>query len=317
MQYSIRHVTRFVYSAPVYESVMEVRKKPLTDSQQRCHSFSLSVMPRATVFEHTDYLGNSIHHFDVPRAHTQLTITADAYVEVRQPPPLPEALSPEDWDAIDRATDETDFWDLLMPSQYVISSELSRKLARDLGVDRRRDDPLTMLLELNAGMYDVFDYVPRSTSVDSPIEEALKTRDGVCQDFAHIMIALVRDLGIPCRYVSGYLYTGSEYDDRAAEDASHAWVEAWLPGLDWVGFDPTNNILAGDRHIRIGVGRDYADVPPTQGVFKGDAESELSVGVQVKISDQFPFEEDQSLLPQIEQTVSETPIIQQQQQQQQ
>jgi transglutaminase-like putative cysteine protease len=245
-----------------------------------------------------------------------LTITADAVVEVRPPAPLPDTLSPGDWETLDQAASESDFWDMLMPSKYVIVSDLSHKLAHDLGVDQRRDDPLTLLLELNAGMYDVFDYVPRSTSVDSPIEEALKARDGVCQDFAHIMITLVRDLGIPCRYVSGYLYTGSEYDDRAAEDASHAWVEAWLPELGWVGFDPTNNILAGERHIRIGVGRDYADVPPTQGVFKGNAESELSVGVQVKITDQLPFEEDQELLPQIEQPAYESMLLQQQQQQQ-
>ena len=112
-------------------------------------------------------------------------------------------------------------------------------------------------------------------------DHALSMRQEVCQDFTHIMIALVRQLRVPCRYVSGYLYHRSNGPDRSAEDAMHAWVEAYLPGLGWVGFDPTNNVLTGDRHIRVAVGRDYADVPPTRGVFKGNGDSELCVAVQV------------------------------------
>jgi transglutaminase-like putative cysteine protease len=119
------------------------------------------------------------------------------------------------------------------------------------------------------------------TEVNSPIEVALEQRRGVCQDFAHIMTAIARQWGIPTRYVSGYLYhKGSR--DRSAADATHAWVEAWLPSLGWVGFDPTNNIMAGERHIRAAVGRDYADVPPTRGTYKGGADSELSIAVSLE-----------------------------------
>ena len=117
--------------------------------------------------------------------------------------------------------------------------------------------------------------------MNSPIEVALEQRRGVCQDFAHIMTAIARHWGIPCRYVSGYLYhKGSR--DRSAADATHAWVEAYLPSLGWVGFDPTNNIMAGERHIRAAVGRDYADVPPTRGTYKGGADSELSIAVSLE-----------------------------------
>ena len=144
---------------------------------------------------------------------------------------------------------------------------------------------MTLLREINGALHDAFDYAPQTTKVDSLIDDALRTRKGVCQDFAHIMIALVRALGIPCRYVSGYLFHRLETQDRSAQDATHAWVEALLPGLGWVGFDPTNNLLACERHIRTAIGRDYADVPPTRGIFKGEAESDLSVAVQVK-----PFE---------------------------
>jgi len=119
--------------------------------------------------------------------------------------------------------------------------------------------------------------------VDSPIDDALKVRAGVCQDLAHIMIALARRIGIPCRYVSGYLSPSPDAHDRSVEGATHAWAEAYVPTLGWVGFDPTNDLLAGDRHIRVAVGRDYADVPPTRGVFRGEAGSELGVLVTISL----------------------------------
>jgi transglutaminase-like putative cysteine protease len=140
-------------------------------------------------------------------------------------------------------------------------------------------------LEISQGIHEKFAYVPNATLVDSPIDDALTARKGVCQDFAHIMITLVRELRIPCRYVSGYLFHADAEKARAAEGASHAWVEALLPGLGWTEFDPTNNVLGGESHIRVAVGRDYSEVPPTRGVFKGGGESELSVSVTVALSD--------------------------------
>jgi transglutaminase-like putative cysteine protease len=191
-------------------------------------------------------------------------------------------------------------------------------LADELSV-ARRDDPLAFLRELNESIYTWFDYVPKATHVDSPIDQAIETRRGVCQDFAHIMTTLVRHVKIPCRYVSGYLYPHALHPDRSSEGATHAWVEALLPGLGWVGFDPTNNLLAGERHIRTAIGRDYADVPPTRGVFKGKASSELKVSVRVAPSDAPPPPEAElSSPPQWEPAAEVEPIdVQQQQQQQQ
>ena len=120
---------------------------------------------------------------------------------------------------------------------------------------------------------------PASPAPIQPIDDVLKARKGVCQDFAHVMIAICRGWGIPARYVSGYLFTDRKAGDRSDPDATHAWVEVFLPSLRWVGFDPTNNIIAGERHIVCAVGRDYSDVPPSRGVYKGEAESELAVGV--------------------------------------
>ena len=291
MFYSIRHSTRFRYDKAVSESLMEVRMHPRTEGTQRCLTFQLSVSPKARVTSYRDYLGNTIHHFDVPGHHHQLMIVAESLVDSLQQAELGQ-LGVEAWDELDALVADGDYWEMLAPSHFAQPSELLRELSKALGVERR-GNPLGLLLELNAGIYNWFDYTPKSTRVDSPIDDALRTRQGVCQDFAHIMLALTRELRIPCRYVSGYLYHGSNDKDRSSEGATHAWVEALLPRFGWVGFDPTNNLLTSERHIRTAIGRDYADVPPTRGVFKGQAESELGVSVRVAPSDSMPEMEDE------------------------
>jgi transglutaminase-like putative cysteine protease len=316
MYYSIHHATKFRYSAPITESVMQLWMQPRTESIQHCLKFDLTLRPSAQVKSYRDHLGNIVHHFDIPGPHTQLVITAKSLVELTTPPTLPAKLDASAWRELDALVSDGDYWDMLMPSHFARPTDLLRDFARELNCERR-DDPLTVLRELNTAIFDAFEYVPQSTTVDSPIDEALGTRQGVCQDYANIMIALVRELGIPCRYVSGYLFHRVEYNDRSAQDATHAWVEALLPGLDWVGFDPTNNLIAGDRHIRVAVGRDYADVPPTRGVFKGTAESELSVAVQVKPPDEPVSEEEMKTMAAISQMHTDQERAQQQQQQQQ
>lgn len=295
MFYSIRHVTRFAYSSPVTESITEVRMQPRTEGNQRCLKFELTTLPRARMQAYRDYLGNIVHHFNIPGRQAQLKITAETTVEITPPAPLPATLpfasAAAAWAALDAANTAGEHWDYLTPSQFTPPTAALRELARELKIERR-DDPLALLRELNTAIYETFSYAPQTTAVDSPIDHALGARQGVCQDFAHIMIALVRELRIPCRYVSGYLFHETNGKDRSAADATHAWVEAHLPELGWVGFDPTNNLLAGERNIRTAVGRDYADVPPTKGVFKGQAQSELSVGVQVTPTEAPPVEEE-------------------------
>jgi transglutaminase-like putative cysteine protease len=293
--YTIHHVTRFRYSAPISESIMEVRIQPRSEGIQRCLDFQLHSSPRARIMNYRGEYGNRVHHFDVPNRHNQLTITAEALVEVTTPPPIPKALVSRAWDELDALTATDEYWDMLMPSHFARPSELLREFASELEL-QRRDDPLSLLRELNTMIYEKFEYAKKNTRVDSPIEDALSTRRGVCQDFAHIMITLVRELRIPCRYVSGYLFQQSRSRERSADGATHAWVEALLPGLGWVGFDPTNNTIAAERHIRVAIGRDYADVPPTRGVFRGSAESELAVAVRVVESDADALRSDVLLL---------------------
>jgi len=316
MHYSIHHLTKFRYSAPITESVMELHMQPCSDGAQRCLQFDLSLRPTAGLTSYRDHLNNVIHHFDIPSQHAQLIITAKGLVEMQPATTTPECLRALAWDELDALVSGGDYWEMLMPSQFARPTELLRDLAKDLDV-RRRDDPLTVLRELNRSISGAFEYVPQSTNVDSPIDDALRTRKGVCQDYSHIMIALGRELGVPCRYTSGYLFHRAEYNDRSAQDATHAWVEAFLPELGWVGFDPTNNLLAGERHIRVAVGRDYADVPPTRGVFKGSAETELTVAVQVKPADEPTSEEAMQQMSAFSQSAEQEQLRQQVQQQQQ
>jgi len=201
-------------------------------------------------------------------------------VQVHPRPLPPESLPQEAWAQIDGVTATGEFWDMLIPSPFTSRTEHLDELAAELDVTRRRD-PLSLLYELNSSLNRAFAYDAASTNVDSPIDEALKHRRGVCQDLTHIMLALVRNyLHIPCRYVSGYLY--HRRDDRSADGATHAWLQAWLPDLGWIGFDPTNNLLQGERHIEVALGREYPDVPPTRGVYKGNAGSELAVTVRIR-----------------------------------
>jgi transglutaminase-like putative cysteine protease len=318
MFYSIRHLTRFRYDSAVNESLMELRMHPRTEGTQRCLSFQLSIDPRGRMNEYRDYLGNTVHHFDVPGKHTQLSIVAESAVEIQPLPELPERLGPDAWRELDEMVAAGDYWEMLMPSEFTQPTPALETLYAQLEI-KRTEDPLTFLRVLNSAMYSWFDYVPKATRVDSPIDHAIETGKGVCQDFAHIMTAVVRHLKIPCRYVSGYLCHRPNHQDRSAEGATHAWVEALLPGgLGWVGFDPTNNLLAGDRHIRTAIGRDYADVPPTKGIFKGKVASELTVSVQVAPCDAPPLQEIELNLPPewVAAAVDSAEIEQQQQQQQ-
>jgi transglutaminase-like putative cysteine protease len=213
--------------------------------------------------------------------HGQLVIVAESLVEVQPVIPIPAFLTSNAWADLDSMVEKADYWEMLLPSEFTAPTPALDALAAEFDV-RRRDDPLQVLHKLNQQIYEYFDYKPKSTKVDSPIDLALGTRAGVCQDFAHIMIALIRSkLRIPCRYVSGYLFHGDDDKDRSVSSATHAWVEALLPSLGWVGFDPTNWLVTSNRHIRTAIGRDYADVPPTRGIFRGRAASELTVAVQV------------------------------------
>ena len=202
MFYTIRHVTRFTYESPITESVMEARMQPRSDGPQRCIRFGLSTTPSARVRMYADPEGNIVHHFNIPGRHTRLIVTAETLVECAPVAEPPDRLEADAWQRIDQQTASGEFWELLHDSPFARETPRLTALAQEFGLDRG-DDPLETVRRTMSEIYARFEYSPRATRVDSPIDEALETNRGVCQDFAHIMIALVRRLGVPCRYVSG------------------------------------------------------------------------------------------------------------------
>jgi transglutaminase-like putative cysteine protease len=281
MFYSIRHVTRFRYTAPVRESVMELRMQPRSEGPQTLRSFQITTNPRAQLYAYTDHLGNAVYHFNLLREHEELRIEVQAVVEFANIAPLPERAGEDEWARLDPARLSDDHFDMLGPSRFAKPSPDLVTFMKIADIQKPMGDPLSAVKTLMRAIYDSFEYESGVTQVHSPIEQTLIGRRGVCQDFSHIMIAVARQWGIPARYVSGYMYHRGNRD-RSEADATHAWVEAWIPSLGWVGFDPTNNVMAAERHVRAAVGRDYADVPPTRGTFKGLADSELSIAVGIE-----------------------------------
>ena len=321
MRYTIRHVTRFAYQTPVTESVMEARMQPRTDNLQRCFHFALTTTPKARVMMYQDHDGNAVHHFAIPARHANLTLTAESLVDCTVPEPLPADLGGDGWERLDAMKSPGDLWEDLAPSAFVQKTALLDELVDAIGLTRG-DDPLVTLRQLMNQIFERFEYTPQVTRVDSPIDDALRVRRGVCQDFAHIFLALARLLGVPARYVSGYLFHGAVSDDRTPDGATHAWVEVRLPELGWVGLDPANNVLAEERHIRVAVGRDYADVPPTRGIFKGSTVVHSELGVSVDVGSARPLPGDViPFAPWMSREATDTPrdadVAQQQQQQQQ
>ncbi len=283
MLLEVRHVTQYHYAETVRESVMEVWMQPQKLVTQRLVSFELEVEPPAQLFSYADNFGNAVYHFDVPQPHDRLTIVARSAVETQAPELLPERLDRGEWDRLKSDFVRGENFDFLTPHGFAAPTRALRAFVKARRIDAlARNDPLSAVHDLNTAISEAFEYETGVTDADSPIDTALKEGRGVCQDFAHIMIAICRSWGVPARYVSGYLFTNRATGDRSDPDATHAWVEVFLPSLRWVGFDPTNNCLTGERHVTVAIGRDYADVPPSRGVFKGEAESQLSVGVSVR-----------------------------------
>ena len=281
MTYSIRHVTNFRYEPAIRESLMEVRMQPRSDARQRCHTFLLDVTPRTNAMAYRDFFGNTIHHFDIPGRHALIEVKAEALVDVTAHP-VPESSDAGSWQELDARISTGELMDMLLPSTFALPTEELDKLAQEIQWERR-GNPFDCVLELNEALFRSIEYAPNTTEVDSPIDDALRARRGVCQDFAHIMIALLRKQQIPGRYVSGYLFHAKETHDRSSAGATHAWVEAYLPSLGWVPFDPTNGLVSDRNLIRVAVTRDPSQAVPLKGSFTGRPMDFLGMDVSVEV----------------------------------
>jgi transglutaminase-like putative cysteine protease len=259
----IEHTTVFSYDEPVSECYTEVRLKPREGQGQRCLSFSLSCDPTAPVHAYADRYGNEVLHFDLLSPHDRLVVTARSEVETEIGHPGREV----ELSLLDR-------FDFLVETDYAPFGAEVRALAGTCVVP---GDAAATASRVLWAVRKRLRYETGSTDVTTSAEEALRQGKGVCQDFAHLMLACCRVLSVPARYVSGYIHApGSR-----SEAASHAWVDVFAERQGWISLDPTHDSTAGARHVRVAVGRDYADVPPTRGVWKGNAQETLEVTVRI------------------------------------
>ena len=278
--YEIEHVSRYLYSSPVRHCALSLCLRPIDDDQQRLLRFHVVTNPPAPLNSETDFFGNTKQVLNIHQEHEALEIAARSTVERGRPAPLPDSLGTGAWEEIRSWRGVFSYWDFTHPSALARPSSALTAFVDELAIEAG-GDPLESLLRLSDTLHHSFQYVPGSTSVASPMEHILESRQGVCQDYAHVMIAIARSWHIPARYVSGYLYVDGPEGDGVTQTATHAWVECLLPGRGWIGFDPTNRCLAEERHVRVGVGRDYQDVAPVRGVFVGGGDARLDVDVRV------------------------------------
>jgi transglutaminase-like putative cysteine protease len=267
MWLTVEHTTRFAYDAPINEAYTEIRLKPAHRDGQRCSAFTLTTEPRGvSIAEYRDRFGNTVQHFDVLESHTALAVVVRS-----------EVWTPGRFEDDEPTPTMLDRWDLLRSSPYVPLDGAIAALAAE--VEANGPTLATALAAMHA-VRGRMTYETGATDAYTIADEALSAGHGVCQDFAHVMIGVCRAHGIPARYVSGYLYD-TEVAGRG-ESASHAWVDVWDAERGWVSLDPTHDREQTDHYVRVGVGRDYADVPPSRGVYKGSAAETLEVSVRIR-----------------------------------
>lgn len=274
----VRHVTTLEYDADIAEAHTEVRKCPVDTGLQRVLTSKLEVEPQALLARHVDYFGNVVHHFDLLEPHRFLRITAESVVETSDAVACGPEAEPDSrlW---------TERWsEYLHPSAFVPALPHYGTIEHEVRVDQDPHSFIQALEALGATLNREFRYETGATHVDSSPEEFFEQGGGVCQDFSHATLGILRLAGVPARYASGYLYDpGSDatHSSLRGAAASHAWVQAWHPELGWVGLDPTNDKLVDWQYVRIAIGRDYGDVRPMRGVFRGETDQTLSVAVEV------------------------------------
>lgn len=273
MKWEIIHRTSYAYAAPVRDSFNEARLQPFSDEWQTVDHFLLKVLPAARLRHHLDFYSNVVHHFEITEPHTALSVESNLRVTIKPRPLLGETETPWPLARIGEAERETRVFDFLQESRFVETSPEFWRRAID--ATQGITDTWQAALALMKQVHGSLKYEPHSTGVHTHARDVLREERGVCQDFAHVMLSLCRALKIPALYVSGYLAT-------EIASATHAWVEVLIPGVGWRALDPTHNCQPDETYVKIAVGRDYADVAPVTGQYKGTTERQMEVRVNIK-----------------------------------
>jgi transglutaminase-like putative cysteine protease len=288
MTYNITHRTLYEYAAPVTVSHHVARLEPCSSHLQTCERFNLKIFPEPALRkEHLDYFGNQLCFFAIQEIHSQLEIITHSRVVVRagKAGGAENSLS---WEAVAALFRDPVSPEVVEPYQFIFDSPQVRASFELADYARESFGKNTPLLEgirdLTHRIFTDFKYDVKATTVATPLEEVLEKRRGVCQDFAHLGIAFLRSLGLPARYVSGYLRTRPPAGKPrlVGADASHAWFSVFCPGTGWVDFDPTNDVQPGEEHVTVALGRDFGDVSPVAGILTGGGKHNVKVSVDVE-----------------------------------
>ncbi|MGC0363354.1 transglutaminase-like putative cysteine protease [Rhodococcus sp. 27YEA15] len=268
------HTTGYAYDAPVTSSYNEARLTPRGDGRQTVILTRVDTQPATRAYRYTDYWGTAVTAFDLHAPHTELEVTGLSVVETE---PFADPEEKVDWGELVGEAVRDRFNEQLSFTRYVPADRKLAAIAKELRKGRNPDEAVVAVSEW---VYGEMSYVPGTTGVHTSAVEAWEAREGVCQDYAHLTLVLLRTMGIPCRYVSGYLHPqrDASIGDTVVGE-SHAWIEAWTGA--WWGYDPTNSTAVNEQHVSVGIGRDYSDVPPLKGIYSGGRSTDLDVVVEI------------------------------------
>jgi transglutaminase-like putative cysteine protease len=280
----IKHTTHYTYDAPVQHSSHNMHLRPIDDWKQTVLSYQLTIEPAAQVIEYEDVFGNWATRFEIHEPYDQLRIVSESFVEVLETDPFAFAklpIRPPSFPLVWMPWERTMLAPFLTPLELPDTQLIEiYEYAMDF-VRRNDNDLMETLFAINLELFHDYKYTPGATELETTPFEVMSTRCGVCQDFANLFICMAQLLGIPARYVCGYLHTGNNSASRASSDATHAWVQLYIPHIGWKGFDPTNGVLPRTDHIRVGYGRHWRDAAPTSGTLYTRANETMKVDVEV------------------------------------
>ena len=280
---AIKHTTRYTYDQPVERSKHHLHLRPMEDWKQEVLSYRLKVTPEVQPVEYEDVFGNWATRFEIAQPYTELVIDAESIVDVLDIDPFAFAklpIRPSSYPLVWMP------WERMMLAPYLMPEELPDTQLSEIYdyamtfVQRNNSDLMETLFDINLTLFREFNYSPGSTRLDTTPYEVFCARGGVCQDLANLFICMARLLGIPARYVVGYIYTGNT-ESRSQSDASHAWVQLYIPNIGWKGFDPTNGVLPQTDHVRVAYGRHFRDSSPTGGTIYSPAKEMMTTDVKV------------------------------------
>ena len=280
--YHIKHITRYTYFSTVIDCSNQIMLYPINDSLQivKTHELKITNDPLVEIF--TDFFENKIGVFSVVAPHNELTIQSDIVVSTTPViAPVDDIAPAQQWEELNKMCGIFPYMDFMHREKFAADEEIQILLS---GIVDTTQSPLVNANILSEYVYNNFEYKKGVTNIETKVDEILELKAGVCQDFAHVLLVMLHMIGIPARYVSGYICPKDR--ELRGEGATHAWVEAYIPFFGWLGLDPTNNCIVSDRHVRLAIGRNFSDCTPVKGTYKGSSEHTLEVSVVIDNGDQ-------------------------------